>query len=519
MSDDTVNRLVEDLISKKAYYGLNQLHSAFDNGYWKYRFSIVKKSCYTYDDITVPDQIGLLQFCQLRLRRQNIIERKAPYFEVKQLNSKLHTRPRMRIGNIGHRFFVTDNSHLNKGLHLNKIQRMGQFASIVPIHDNIARNSTTLGTDRPYKDIVLAEPFILRFSHDKFSVAYLPSPMNFQSEFTCGTLYGLPQFADAGNSDGAKSRLIPVITGSENGNTLILKFKLIRICAEASQIKIEVIWECVIDSCDEEHLYPNMVLYVNLSHAAFAIRYDKWANGHLVAQKYICLVSFSNLVTKKVPLFQLQNDESYYQMFIAENNYNDFHLVGDTVFYHHASGKNRILCPPFGNEPPSGMNNRFVYEEYRECLEVYRIDFDAVQSGNGALGEAEPSIFDQKRRKNYFDLVCKVDIQGVAKNDIFFLGSHLYIQSANGTKTLFLDKNVNINTPLTKSNIYENYPIGSKGASLSIDVVEDAIQAEPLRPNRRRRNRPRRGNLRFRVYLDDEHFLQSEINKCLLCTS
>ena len=82
MDDENVVSLVQHMLThQKHHVALRQLHHMFSHVYWKSRLTYVKKLCPTWDVITIPNTIGLLQFAQLCLRRISILRRKSPVVE------------------------------------------------------------------------------------------------------------------------------------------------------------------------------------------------------------------------------------------------------------------------------------------------------------------------------------------------------------------------------------------------------------------------------------------------------
>ena len=83
MKDENVVSLVQNMLIDPTYHVvLRQLHDTCRNVYWNNRLRSVKKLCPTWDLITIPDTVGLIQFAQLCLRRMNILQRKSPVVEI-----------------------------------------------------------------------------------------------------------------------------------------------------------------------------------------------------------------------------------------------------------------------------------------------------------------------------------------------------------------------------------------------------------------------------------------------------
>ena len=81
-TDNVISLVQHMLIYQKHHVELRKLHHMFSNVYWKDRLRCVNKLCPTWDVITIPDSIGLIQFTQLCLRRINILQRKSPVVEL-----------------------------------------------------------------------------------------------------------------------------------------------------------------------------------------------------------------------------------------------------------------------------------------------------------------------------------------------------------------------------------------------------------------------------------------------------
>ena len=80
MPDEGVVLLVRELLSDERHRPLlSRLHFSFDKKYWSRRYERTRRTCSRYDRITPPTQIGLLQYYQLTVRRQNIIKKRSPF--------------------------------------------------------------------------------------------------------------------------------------------------------------------------------------------------------------------------------------------------------------------------------------------------------------------------------------------------------------------------------------------------------------------------------------------------------
>ena len=91
MADENVISLVQHmLVNQKHHSELRQLHYMFNNVYWKDRLTSLKKMCPTWDVITIPDTIGLIQFTQLCLRRMSILQRTSPVVEIEIYRLSVH---------------------------------------------------------------------------------------------------------------------------------------------------------------------------------------------------------------------------------------------------------------------------------------------------------------------------------------------------------------------------------------------------------------------------------------------
>ena len=76
LSDENVTILVERMLqNKNQHAALRHLHRAFDPAYWNNRLRAIKDTCPAWGIMNIPDQVGLVQFGQLCLRRNRILQR------------------------------------------------------------------------------------------------------------------------------------------------------------------------------------------------------------------------------------------------------------------------------------------------------------------------------------------------------------------------------------------------------------------------------------------------------------
>ena len=99
MDNEKVVALVHHMLIHQTHHvGLRQLHHMFSTLYWRDRLMAATKLCPTWDVITIPNKIGLVQFTQLCLRQKSILQRTSPVVELEMQCDILEGESAQRSG-------------------------------------------------------------------------------------------------------------------------------------------------------------------------------------------------------------------------------------------------------------------------------------------------------------------------------------------------------------------------------------------------------------------------------------
>ena len=235
MSDEGVWSLVEHMLMNKTHHAaLNKLHHSFDQQYWMGRLSVVKRSCPVWDVIAIPEQVGLMQFGQLLLRRRNILKRKSPVnkFELEWgLDNNLFT--------IGNRYVSGETGSDEYGIwEMNSDRSVSQLIS----------SANPLPVNGKYE---LAEPFLIMVDENKISAAFLPDFPNYtfahyQVDACPDKTISIERPSRGNlapeNFKDATTRFYPFIMEEKSDSISVFTFQLLKICSIDGRVSIKLAW-------------------------------------------------------------------------------------------------------------------------------------------------------------------------------------------------------------------------------------------------------------------------------------
>ena len=421
LADQYLTEIVQIILKNVQYSKLYQnllelLTTKFDEKYWRHRFVKTCQTSYEYEHISGKENLNILEYVNLITIHKNIVTQKTQFLKI-TMDRGFHDSC-FTVQQRGNHYFIGLVESYNIGkygaswrydLALYSVPRDPSWSSLSDHHfctfdmwHKVDRHQFTPKSEDRSKQYHLAEPFLLKVIGNNIHAAFIPQlPLQFTQITFTDELYEFPRL-DSGNFRNAKSRVIPVITKSG----ALLEVQLIHI-SFTSNVKMEVIWRCLVDQYGKTDLVKNS-LRVNLTHVVFCTRVKLEEYEHA----FVCRIPLSN--SKKfapklemVPYFKFsgENRARRYQSAIVDSyeigDKFDIFIRGDDVYLRHHLASN--ICPPF-IDMPTGYGTGYGRRQ-REgptiVPKIYKVHFESktfeIENSDQEIERQEDRVYIENR--------------------------------------------------------------------------------------------------------------------------